>query len=90
VSDPPEYRWVDPADRIEHLPGDTTQCDIPSPKRPILLGAGQSTRLPAVVMTLAFSRDISASMNASRVAGDILAGMWSLRGQLGTVTNRLW
>lgn len=86
----PEYRGVDPADRIEHKPGDTTQCDLWFPKTPIPLGAGQSAQMPVLVMTLAFSRYISATMIPSRMAGDILAGMWLLLGQLGAVSHRLW
>ncbi len=86
----PEYRGVDPADRIEHKPGDTTQCDLWFPKTPIPLGSGQHAQLPVLVMTLAFSRFVSATMIPSRTAGDILAGMWLLLGQLGAVTHRLW
>lgn len=86
----PEYRGVDPADRIEHKPGDTTQCDLWFPKTPIPLGGGQSAQMPVLVMTLAFSRFISATMIPSRTAGDILAGMWLLLGQLGAVTHRMW
>ncbi|MEH6821900.1 MULTISPECIES: IS21 family transposase [unclassified Dietzia] len=86
----PEYRGIDPADRIEHKPGDTTQCDLWFPKTPIPLGAGQSAQMPVLVMTLAFSRYISATMIPSRMAGDILAGMWLLLGRLGAVTHRLW
>ena len=86
----PEYRGVDPADRIEHKPGDTTQCDLWFPKTPIPLGGGgQSAQMPVLVMTLAFSRFISATMIPSRMAGDFLAGMWLLLGQLGAVTHRL-
>ena len=86
----PEYRRVDPADRIEHKPGDTTQCDLWFPNTPIPLGAGQNAQMPVLVMTLAFSRYISATMIPSRMAGDILAGMWLLLGQLGAVSHRLW
>lgn len=46
--------------------------------------------MPVLVMTLAFSRFICATMIPSRMAGDILAGMWLLLGQLGGVTHRLW
>ena len=86
----PEYRGIDPADRIEHKPGDTTQCDLWFPKTPIPLGAGQSAQMPVLVVSLAFSRYISATMIPSRMAGDILAGMWLLLGRLGAVTHRLW
>ncbi|MFI8592698.1 hypothetical protein [Dietzia maris] len=46
--------------------------------------------MPVLVMTLAFSRYISATIIPSRMAGDILAGMWLLLGQLGAVSHRLW
>lgn len=33
----PEYRGIDPVDRIVHQPGDTTQCDLwfPEPRIPV-------------------------------------------------------
>ena len=42
-----------------------------------------------LVMTLAFSRFLSATMIPSRQAGDILAGMWTLISQVGRVTKTL-
>ncbi|MBB1034466.1 transposase family protein [Dietzia sp. CQ4] len=75
---------------MEHKPGDTTQCDLWFPKTPIPLGGGQIAQTPVLVMTLAFSRFISATLITSRTAGDFLAGMWLLMGQLGAVTHRLW
>jgi len=42
------------------------------------------------VMTLAFSKVVSARMIPSRTAGDILAGMWSIIHALGAVTKTLW
>lgn len=37
----PEYRGVDPADRIEHQPGDTAQCDLWFPEQRIPVRAGR-------------------------------------------------
>lgn len=86
----PEYLGVDPADRIEYQPGDTMQCDLwfPAPRVPV--GAGQEAMLPVLVMTLAYSRFISARMIPSRTGADILAGMWALIAALGAVPKRLW
>lgn len=58
----PEYRGVDPADRIVHAAGDTTQCDLWFPPTPVPLGAGQTASLPVLVMTLAYSRYMAAMM----------------------------
>lgn len=86
----PEYRGVDPADRIEYQPGDTAQCDLwfPAPRIPV--GAGQVAMLPVLVVTLAYSRFMSARMIPTRTAADILAGMWALIEGVGAVPKRLW
>ena len=86
----PEYRGVDPVDRIVHSPGDTMQCDLWFPEPRIPVGGGQMAMLPVLVMTLAYSRHISARMLPTRTAADILAGMWALIAELGAVTKRLW
>lgn len=86
----PEYLPADPVDRIVHEPGDTTQCDLWFPEPRIPVGGGQVAMLPVLVMTLAYSRYISARMIPTRSAGDILAGMWVLLAGLGAVTKRLW
>lgn len=86
----PEYRGVDPVDRIDHQPGETTQCDLWFPEPKIAVGGGQLAMLPVLVMTLAYSRYISARMIPSRTAGDILAGMWTLIAEVGAVTKALW
>jgi hypothetical protein len=39
--------------------------------------------LPVLVMTLAFSRFLSATMIPSRQAGDLLSGMWALISRVG-------
>jgi transposase len=86
----PEYRGVDPVDKLAHAPGDTMQCDLWFPEPRIPLGGGQAAMLPVLVMTLAYSRFISARMIPSRSGPDLLAGMWALIAGLGAVTKRLW
>jgi transposase len=85
----PEYKGVDPVDRVAYEPGQVTQCDLwfPAPRIPV--GGGQERVLPVLVMTLAFSRYLSAVMIPSRQAGDILAGMWQLISGVGRVTKTL-
>jgi len=85
----PEYKGIDPVDRVTYEPGQVTQCDLwfPAPRIPV--GAGQERVLPVLVMTLAFSRYLSAVMIPSRQAGDILAGMWQLISGVGRVTRTL-
>ena len=61
---------------------------LPEPRIPV--GAGQVAMLPVLVMTLAYSRFISARMIPTRTAADILAGMWALIAALGAVPKRLW
>lgn len=85
----PEYAGVDPADRIVHEPGQATQCDLWFPEPRIPVGHGQAAMLPVLVMTLAFSRFLSAVMIPSRHAGDILAGMWQLIVGVGAVSKTL-
>jgi transposase len=86
----PEYRGVDPVDRLVHEPGASTQCDLwfPAPRIPV--GHGQVAVLPVLVMTWAYSRFITARMIPSRQGGDILAGMWALISGVGAVTKELW
>jgi transposase len=85
----PEYKGIDPVDRVAYEPGQLTQCDLwfPGPRIPV--APGQERILPVLVMTLAFSRYLSAVMIPSRQAGDILAGMWQLISGLGKVTRTL-
>jgi hypothetical protein len=51
--------------------------------------AGQERVLPVLVMTLAFSRFLTATMIPSRQAGGILSGMWQLINGVGPVTKTL-
>jgi Integrase core domain len=89
----PEYVGIDPVDRVVYQPGEIAQCDLwfPAPPIPVggVQGAGQERVLPVLVMTLAFSRFLTATMIPSRQAGDILAGMWRLISQVGRVTKTL-
>jgi transposase len=85
----PEYAGIDPVDRVTYEPGQLTQCDLwfPAPRIPVAVG--QQRILPVLVMTLAFSRFMTATMIPSRQAGDILSGMWALICGIGRVTRTL-
>ena len=86
----PEYVGVDPVDRTEYRPGEIAQCDLWFPDTPIPVGGVRDDRiLPVLVMSLGYSRFISAVMIPSRQAGDILSGMWTLISQLGRVPKVL-
>ncbi|MEV6244578.1 IS21 family transposase [Lentzea sp. NPDC051838] len=85
----PEYAGVDPVDRVVYEPGQITQCDLWFPETRIPVAAGQERVLPVLVMTLGFSRFLTATMIPSRQAGDILSGMWQLIGGIGRVTKKL-
>lgn len=85
----PEYVGVDPADRIVHEPGQAAQMDLWFPEPRIPVGFGQAAMLPVLVMTLTFSKFLSAVMVPSRQAGDLLAGMWQLISQVGAVSKTL-
>lgn len=85
----PEYVGVDPVDRVVYEPGQITQCDLWFPEPQIPVGPGQARVLPVLVMTLGFSRFMTATMIPTRQAGDILSGMWKLIGQVGRVTKTL-
>jgi transposase len=85
----PEYVGIDPVDRVTYEPGQLTQCDLWFPEPRIPVGAGQQRVLPVLVMTLAFSRFMTATMIPSRQAGDILSGMWVLICGVGRVTKTL-
>lgn len=85
----PLYADLDPADRLVHTPGKATQCDLWFPATSIPVGFGQALVLPVLVMTLTYSKVMSAVMIPSRQGGDILAGMWQLIAALGAVTKRL-
>lgn len=85
----PEYVGVDPVDRTVYEPGQITQCDLWFPEPRIPVAAGQDRVLPVLVMTLGFSRFMTATMIPTRQAGDILSGMWLLISGLGRVTRTL-
>lgn len=85
----PEYVGIDPVDRVTYEPGEIAQCDLwfPEPKVPV--APGQERVLPVLVMTLGFSRFMTAVMIPSRQGGDILSGMWDLISGIGRVTKTL-
>jgi transposase len=85
----PEYTGIDPADRVSYEPGQVTQCDLWFPQTRIPVAPGQDRVLPVPVMTLAFSRYLTAMMLPSRLGGDLLFGMWELIQQVGRVTKTL-
>lgn len=85
----PEYKGIDPADRVTYEPGRLTQCDLWFPEPKIPVGKGQLRMLPVLVMTSAFSRFMAATMIPSRQGGDILAGMWTLIAGVGRVSKSL-
>ncbi|MFF8868505.1 IS21 family transposase [Streptomyces sp. NPDC015139] len=85
----PEYVGIDPVDRVHYEPGEITQCDLWFPETKVPVAAGQDRILPVLVMTLGFSRYLSAAMIPSRQGGDILSGMWSLISAIGRVTRTL-
>lgn len=86
----PEHAPKDPADRLEHRPGDHAQCDLWFPPVKIPLGSGQFGSPPVLVIVPGFSRLITARMLPTRTTPDLLCGIWSLlSGQLGAVPRRL-
>ncbi len=87
----PEYAPADPADRLQHDPGQVVQCDLWFPPASIPLGGDQSGSPPVLVMVAAFSRFITAMMLPSRVTTDLVAGMWQLLSHdLGAIPHPLW
>lgn len=85
----PEYVGIDPVDRVTYEPGQITQCDLWFLETRVQVAPGQQRVLPVLVMTLGFSRFLTAEMIPTRQGGDILAGMWSLISSIGRVTHTL-
>ncbi|WP_220093697.1 helix-turn-helix domain-containing protein [Flexivirga caeni] len=85
----PDYRTVDPADRLIWLPGDAVQCDLWFPPADVPLEDGSTPLLPVLVMTCAHSRFMLATMIPTRHTQDLLLGKWDLLRQLGAVPRRL-
>jgi transposase len=85
----PTFRPVDPVDRLSWAPGDAAQCDLWFPPFKIPLEDGSSTLLPVLVITVAHSRFMLATMLPTRTTEDLLLGMWQLIQQLGRVPRRL-
>jgi transposase len=85
----PDYRRVDPADRLVWEPGDAGQCDLWFPPKRIPLEDGTSALLPVLVIIAAHSRFITGRMVPTRKTEDLLLGLWELIQQLGRVPRRL-
>jgi transposase len=85
----PQFRPVDPADRITWEPGDAAQCDLWFPPRKIPLEDGTTKLLPVLVITPAHSRFMLGRMIPTRKTEDLLLGTWELLQQLGRVPRRL-
>ena len=84
----PEYRPIDPADRLTWAPGEA-QCDLWFPPRKIPLEDGTAKLLPVLVITAAHSRFVTGQMIPTRKTEDLLLGSWELIQQLGRVPRRL-
>ena len=85
----PEYRRVDPADRLVWEAGDVIQCDLWDPPVPIPLEDGSTPRLHVLVMTAAYSRFTVARILPTKTTTDLLLGMWELLQEFGAVPRRL-
>jgi transposase len=88
----PEYVGIDPVDGVVYEPGQIAQCDLWFPEDSVKIPVGPGevrSKLPVLVMTLGFSRFMSAVMIPSRQAGDILSGMWQLISAIGRVPKTL-
>jgi hypothetical protein len=88
----PEYVGIDQVDRVSYEPGEIAQCDLwfPEDEVKIPVAPGQSrTKVPVLVITLGFSRFMTAVMIPSRQAGDILSGMWQLISGIGRAPKTL-
>jgi transposase len=70
----PDYLGVDPADRLVHEPGQAAQMDLWFPPTKIPVGHGQAQVLPVLVMTLTYSRMLSAVLFASGHANLLVGG----------------
>jgi hypothetical protein len=85
----PEYRRIDPADRLAWEAGDAAQCDLWFPPRKIPLEDGSAKLLPVLVITPTHSRFITGRMIPTRKTEDLLLGSWELIQQIGRVPRRL-
>jgi len=85
----PEFRPIDPADRLTWDPGDAAQCDLWFPPRKIPLEDGTSKLLPVLVITAAHSRFMVGRMIPTRTTEDLLLASWELIQRLGAMPRRL-
>ena len=74
----PQFRPIDPADRLRSDPGDAAQCDLWFPPRKIPLEDGTAKLLPVLVITAAHSRFMVARMIPTRTTEDLLLASWEL------------
>lgn len=89
----PVYAPADPASRTTYDPGAVGQCDLWFPPAQIPLGFGQvgvgKTAPPVLVLTAGYSRFLAATMIPTRHVEDLVAGQWTVLGQLGGVPKLL-
>lgn len=85
----PQYRRIDPADRLIWEPGDVIQCDLWDPPVAIPVEDGSTPRLHVLVMTAAYSRFTMARILPTKTTTDLLLGMWELLQGFGKVPRRL-
>ncbi|WP_417554986.1 IS21 family transposase [Microbacterium sp.] len=85
----PQYRRIDPVDRLEWAPGDAAQCDLWFPPFRIPLEDGTAKLMPVLVITAAHSRFMLGRMIPTRTTEDLLLGSWELIQQLERVPRRL-
>lgn len=74
----PEYRRVDPADRLVWLAGDVIQCDLSFPPQKTPCRMAACRLMPVLTTRSAFLRFILARILPSRKAPDLLLGMSEL------------
>jgi hypothetical protein len=85
----PQFRRLDPADRLTWAAGDAAQCDLWFPPARIPLEDGSTPLLPVLVITAAYSRFTAGRMIPTRTTADLLLGSWELIRQIGRVPRRL-
>ena len=74
------------------LAGEMAQCGLWFPPAEIPVGFGQTRsarHLPVLTMITSYSRWLSATLIPSRLANDLLAGLWELLAELGAVPQVL-
>jgi hypothetical protein len=85
----PQYRRIDPVDRLAWAPGDAAQCDLWFPPFRIPLEDGTAKLMPVLVITAAHSRFMLGRMIPTRTTEDLRLGSWEGIQQLERVPRRL-